>query len=396
LTRTTTKNIRKKDALGTPSAATFFVPNATGGPAEDPPDKDLEEELPNTPKLFESCKKPRVGATLERPGTGGDEDEEFESKENEGGDPVKEDDELKREEDDNIIKEDKAGEKEGGDEDEEPGGEGEGWESNEDVEMPSAKPKLGTKYVVLSGTFPHLVEGNGLDAGKAALKGIIASHRGIVDAKVQGRTNLLVIGNHPGRTKVRDAEHHAVQIVHIFTLEMYLGGVMTFKELIGTAPPEITEYSAGFSPNPPSEVQEASPTGGTTTQGVMTPATPPTPLHALPSGSNTNGIASMESDASVQLISPLQNQGNEITLANAEGQKRNVEFNNPIFKKRRDPISPPTATGITMQATNFIDGTVVTPLAGTGSTGSRGRRPPKLPTWTTVVTIKIRCGEGDI
>ena len=51
------------------------------------------------------------------PGTGRDEDQEFESKENEGGDPVKEDDELKREEDDNIIKEDKAGEKEGGDED---------------------------------------------------------------------------------------------------------------------------------------------------------------------------------------------------------------------------------------------------------------------------------------
>jgi NAD-dependent DNA ligase len=125
--------------------------------------------------------------------------------------------------------------------------------------MPSAKPKLGAKYVVLSGTFPHLEERNGLDAGKAALKGIIASHGGIVDAKVQGRTNLLVIGNHPGRTKVRDAEHRAIQIIHIFMLEMYLEGIMTFKELIGTAPPEITK-SAGFSPNPPPEAQEASPT----------------------------------------------------------------------------------------------------------------------------------------
>jgi hypothetical protein len=101
------------------------------------------------------------------------------------------------------------------------------------VERPSAKPKLGAKYVVLSGTFPHLEEGNGLDAGKAALKGIIASHGGIVDAKVQGRTNLLVIGNHPGRTKVRDVERRTVQIVHMFMLDMYLGSVMTFKELIG-------------------------------------------------------------------------------------------------------------------------------------------------------------------
>ncbi len=121
---------------------------------------------------------------MERPGTGGDEDEEFESKENEGGELGKEDDDLKREEDDDIIKEDEAGEKEGGDEGGEPGREGEGWESNEDVEMPSAKSKLGAKYVVLSGTFSQLEEGNGLNAGKAALKGIIACHRGIIDAKV--------------------------------------------------------------------------------------------------------------------------------------------------------------------------------------------------------------------
>ncbi len=40
---------------------------------------------------------------------------------------------------------------------------------------------------------------------------------------------------------------------------------------------------------------------------------------------------------------------------------------------------------------------MVTPLAGTRSTGSKGRRPPKLQKWTTVVTIKIRCvGEGNI
>jgi hypothetical protein len=47
---TMTKNIRKKDALGTPSAVTFFAPKATGGPAKDPPDKDVEEWPPHTPK----------------------------------------------------------------------------------------------------------------------------------------------------------------------------------------------------------------------------------------------------------------------------------------------------------------------------------------------------------
>jgi NAD-dependent DNA ligase len=73
--------------------------------------------------------------------------------------------------------------------------------------------------------------------GKPSLKEIIASHGGIIDDKVQGRTNILVIGDHPGKVKVRDAKKQAVQIVHIYTLEGYLGGTMTFKEPIETPPP---------------------------------------------------------------------------------------------------------------------------------------------------------------
>jgi NAD-dependent DNA ligase len=92
-------------------------------------------------------------------------------------------------------------------------------ENKEDAAVVHAKPKrrLTAKYLALSGTFPHLEEGEGLELGKPSLKEIIASHGGIVDDKVQGRTNILVIGDRPGKVKVRDATKGAVQIVHIYT-----------------------------------------------------------------------------------------------------------------------------------------------------------------------------------
>jgi hypothetical protein len=79
-------------------------------------------------------------------------------------------------------------------------------ENKEDAAVVHAKPKrrLITKYLALSGTFPHLEEGEWLKLGKPSLKEIIASQGGILNNKVQGRTNILVIGDHPGKVKVRE------------------------------------------------------------------------------------------------------------------------------------------------------------------------------------------------
>ncbi len=191
-------------------------------------------------------------------------------------------------------------------------------ENKEDAAVVHAKPKrrLTVKYLALSGTFPHLEEGEGLELGKPSLKEIIANHGGIVDNKVQGRTNILVIGNRPGKVKVRDGTKQAVQIVHIYTLEQYLGGTMTFKELIETPPPKITESLAGYPQKLPPETQATKPSGG---MQLNLP-------HAVPTDSITDSIASAESDSSVRLISPPWQHGIETIPATAKEQKRSVVF----------------------------------------------------------------------
>ncbi len=74
-----TKGIRKKDAAGTPSVASFFMPKTTESPAKDSLDANVEKYPPHTPQwLYVSCKKPRIGATPKRPGTvHGEEGKEF-------------------------------------------------------------------------------------------------------------------------------------------------------------------------------------------------------------------------------------------------------------------------------------------------------------------------------
>jgi hypothetical protein len=65
-----TKGIRKKDAAGTPSAASFFTPKIMESPAKNSLNANREVHPPHTPqRLYVSCKKPRVGATPKRPGT---------------------------------------------------------------------------------------------------------------------------------------------------------------------------------------------------------------------------------------------------------------------------------------------------------------------------------------
>ncbi len=64
---------------------------------------------------------------------------------------------------------------------------------------------------------------------------------------------------------------------------------MTFKELIKTPPPKITEYLAGYPRKLPPETQATKPSGGTQ---LNLP-------HVVPTDSITDGIASAKSDSSV-------------------------------------------------------------------------------------------------
>eukprot|EP00816_Leptocylindrus_hargravesii_P011202 CAMPEP_0196823472 /NCGR_PEP_ID=MMETSP1362-20130617/87626_1 /TAXON_ID=163516 /ORGANISM="Leptocylindrus danicus, Strain CCMP1856" /LENGTH=362 /DNA_ID=CAMNT_0042203353 /DNA_START=1 /DNA_END=1090 /DNA_ORIENTATION=- len=64
---------------------------------------------------------------------------------------------------------------------------------------------LAGKRVVLTGTFPELGGGAGLNLGKDKLKKMIESFGGRVTSAVSGKTDILVVGKDEGATKVSKA-----------------------------------------------------------------------------------------------------------------------------------------------------------------------------------------------
>ncbi len=108
------------------------------------------------------------------------------------------------------------------------------------------------------GTFPQLEEGEGSDVGKNAVKDLIQCHRGLVGSKIQGNSDLLIIGNLSGQVKVQEAERRGVKIATLDTLTRLLQGQLTFQEFIATPAPKITEYSASSQGTPnPGQMAEA-------------------------------------------------------------------------------------------------------------------------------------------
>ena len=94
--------------------------------------------------------------------------------------------------------------------------------------------------MVISGIFPHLEEGEGLDVGKAVVEELISRHGGIVGNNVRGNTDMLIMGHLPGQTKVHDAEKHSIKILDLDTLGQLLVGSMSFQEFVQTSPQVIS------------------------------------------------------------------------------------------------------------------------------------------------------------
>lgn len=75
------------------------------------------------------------------------------------------------------------------------------------------------KRVVLSGVFPELGGGAGLNVGKGKAKAMIESFGGIVTGSVSGKTDVLLVGREPGFSKVSQARSRPnVQMMDIRTL----------------------------------------------------------------------------------------------------------------------------------------------------------------------------------
>jgi hypothetical protein len=67
---------------------------------------------------------------------------------------------------------------------------------------------LAGKTVVLTGVFPELGGGSGLDLGKARARALVEAHGGRVTSAVSGRTDILLVGREPGFAKVSAAQRN--------------------------------------------------------------------------------------------------------------------------------------------------------------------------------------------
>ena len=63
------------------------------------------------------------------------------------------------------------------------------------------------KTVVLTGLFPELGGGMGLDLGKAKARALVESFGGRVTSSVSGKTDVLLVGKEPGMSKVTQARN---------------------------------------------------------------------------------------------------------------------------------------------------------------------------------------------
>ena len=100
------------------------------------------------------------------------------------------------------------------------------------------------KRFVLTGLFPEVGGGAGLNLGKDRVKAMIESFGGTVTGSVSGKTDFVVVGKEPGAGKTSQANAKGVPLVDLKALKVKLEtpGLM----LEGAAPPVIAEYSRGY------------------------------------------------------------------------------------------------------------------------------------------------------
>lgn len=116
------------------------------------------------------------------------------------------------------------------------------------VPLPDSNPEcLNGKTIVLTGIFPEIGGGVGLNLGKDRMKRMIKSFGGKVTSAVSGRTDYLIVGQEPGMSKVSKArEMPKCQLVSPRDLVRSIEGQAELKELPA---PEISSFSTGFRNN---------------------------------------------------------------------------------------------------------------------------------------------------
>lgn len=63
---------------------------------------------------------------------------------------------------------------------------------------------------------------------------------------VSGKTNFVLAGRDPGRSKVSQADKKGVPLIDLKALQKLLMGQATIEETEQAEPPKITNFSAGY------------------------------------------------------------------------------------------------------------------------------------------------------
>jgi hypothetical protein len=100
------------------------------------------------------------------------------------------------------------------------------------------------KTFVLSGIFPEIGGGAGLNLGKDRLKAMIQSFGGRVTSAISGKTSFLVIGRAPGESKVSKARYMGLPMIDVGALVNLVYG--TLARLEDAPQPAIKSFSAGY------------------------------------------------------------------------------------------------------------------------------------------------------
>ena len=105
---------------------------------------------------------------------------------------------------------------------------------------------LNGKRLVLTGVFPEVGGGTGLTLGKDRTKDMIESFGGKVTSAVSGKTDFVIVGRDPGRSKVSQADAKGVPMIDLISLERLLIGQSSLEATASEPPPRITNFSAGY------------------------------------------------------------------------------------------------------------------------------------------------------
>eukprot|EP00986_Skeletonema_menzelii_P012226 scaffold6642_cov122-Skeletonema_menzelii.AAC.1 len=102
---------------------------------------------------------------------------------------------------------------------------------------------------VLTGLFPELGGGGGLNLGKAKMTTLIENFGGRVTSQVSGKTNFVVVGKDPGASKVSKATAKSIPLVDLLALNRVIHGQSSLGDIASEPAPRITNFSSGYGGN---------------------------------------------------------------------------------------------------------------------------------------------------